>query len=176
MAPFLKLPALHLSPETIKSYENGLKGFFRYLHRERVALSALERRHCVQWMEWMFEKEYSASTRLQRLVTLKGYLRWLVDRNLFQWNVDALIQSDDFPQLDDMLPRPLAPSVDKEIQRRLQNSKNIVTAQARQVVRLDFLPFGPEAPCNARTEGGLRQSIGSYLASGSDVRVSGKPR
>lgn len=140
----------HLSPETVLSYATGIKAFFRYLHYGRIGLAQLERKHCVQWMEWMFEKEYSASTRLQRLVTLKGYFNWLVERGLFQWNVDALIKSDDFPKLDDMLPRPIPAQVDEEIQRRLRESDNIYHKGALLLrytgIRLGdlvALPFNP---------------------------------
>lgn len=115
----------HLSPETVLSYQTGIRGFHRFLQRERIPFSKLRRPHCVGWMEWMFEKEYSASTRLQRIVTVKGYLAWVVDRKIYRFHVDHLLRSDDLPQLDDLLPRPLPPSVDQEVQRRLCASRDI---------------------------------------------------
>lgn len=122
---YLSELATHLSPDTIKSYEGAIKGFHRHLHNERIVFAKLKRRNCVQWLEWMFEKEYSASTRLQRSVTVKGYLAWCVDRKLFKWQADDLIQSDDFPKLDDMLPRPLPTEIDIEVQRRLKESTSV---------------------------------------------------
>lgn len=117
--------ATHLSPDTIVSYKTGICGFHRFLKRDGVTFSKLNRRNCVHWMEWMFEKDYSASTRLQRIVIVKGYLSWVVDRRIHRFDVEHLLRSDDLPQLDDLLPRPLPAAVDQEIQRRLCASQDV---------------------------------------------------
>ena len=115
----------HLSDKTVVSYQNGIAGFHRFLQREHISLSMLSRQNCVHWMEWMFEKEYAASTRLQRIVTVKGYLSWIVDRRIYRFDIDDLLRSDDLPQLDDLLPRPLPVSVDEEVQKRLRESSDV---------------------------------------------------
>ncbi|MGK5086134.1 tyrosine-type recombinase/integrase [Bdellovibrionota bacterium FG-2] len=115
----------HLSPETVKTYRTTIRCFYRFLHRDRISFSKLNRRSCVYWMEWMFEKEYSASTRLKMIMTIKGYLFWVVDRKIHRFDVNDLFRPDDLPQLDDFLPRPLPPSVDEEIQKRLRASNDV---------------------------------------------------
>ncbi len=115
-----------LREDTVKSYKTNFMTFHRFLHREDIDIKNLNRDHCLSWMRYMFEnKKYSASTRLQRLVNTRGYLHWLVDRGIISVDVDKLIRSSDFPEIDLILPKPIAPDIDVEIQRRLTASGNI---------------------------------------------------
>lgn len=115
-----------LRDDTVKSYKTNFMGLHRFLHREGVDIRDLDRATCVKWMQFMFEKKkYSVSTRLQRLVNTRGYLYWLADRGFLKTDVDQLIKSSDFPAMDLVLPKPLPPQVDAEIQRRLSSSGNV---------------------------------------------------
>lgn len=115
-----------LRDDTVKSYKTNFMGLHRFLHHEGVEIQNLDRATCVKWMRFMFEKKkFSVSTRLQRLVNTRGYLYWLVDRGILKADVDQLIKSSDFPERDLVLPKPLPPNVDAEIQRRLSTSTNI---------------------------------------------------
>jgi len=115
-----------LRDDTVKNYKTNLSGFHRFLHREGIDIRKLTREDCVKWTQYMLEKKkYSVSTRLQRAVNTRGYLYWLVDREILKADVDQLIKSSDLPEVDFVLPKPFAPDVDVEIQRRLAASDNV---------------------------------------------------
>lgn len=139
---YLQELQITLRDDTVKSYKTNLMGLHRFLHREDVAIQDLDRITCVNWMKFMFEKKkFSASTRLQRLVNTRGYLYWLADRGILKADVDQLINSSDFPKLDLVLPKPLPPDVDSEIQRRLLASTNIYH-QGALLLRLTGMRLG----------------------------------
>lgn len=115
-----------LRDKTVISYKTGFQGFHRYLHHQGIDIKNLTRENCVSWMKYMFDdKKYAQSTRLGRLVNLRGYLSWLVEHKVLSANVDDLIRSSDFPKLDLMLPKPLPPKIDIEVQRRLVESNDL---------------------------------------------------
>lgn len=127
---------------TVINYKTNLMGLHRFLSRSGVDIREINREHCVSWMRFMFEKKkYSTSTRLQRLVNTRGYFYWLADRGILKASVDQLIKSADFPVLDLVLPKPLPPEVDAEIQRRLRASDNIYH-KAALLLRLTGMRLG----------------------------------
>ncbi len=141
-----------LREDTVKNYKTNFMALHRFLHRRGIDIRNLNRKHCVSWMRFMFEKKkYSASTRLQRLVNTRGYLHWLSNRGILKADVDQLIKSSDFPRLDMVLPKPLPPNIDAEIQRRLTASDNIYHKGALllrftgmrlgELAKLDFDPI-----------------------------------
>ena len=131
-----------LRDDTVKNYKTNLMGFHRFLHREKVDIRNFTREDCVKWTQFMFEKKkYSASTRLQRMVNTRGYLYWLSEKGILKADVDQLIKSRDFPELDLILPKPLPPDVDIEIQRRLSASTNIYHKGA-MLLRLTGMRLG----------------------------------
>lgn len=125
--------------------------FHRFLHREGVDIRDLDRATCVKWIRFLFEKKkYSASTRLQRLVNTRGYLYWLSQQGIVKANIDELIKTSDFPKIDLVLPKPLPPHVDAEIQRRLVASSNVyhmgallLRATGMRLGELSSLSFNP---------------------------------
>jgi site-specific recombinase XerC len=54
------------------------------------------------------------------------YLHWLYEQGSIETNPDELILRTDLPKRPKYLPRPLAPQIDQQLQKRLQRSKKPV--------------------------------------------------
>lgn len=112
------------SRATCRTYRNQLQKFHRWLKTNRVDVTELDRKHMTGWLVYRSEQGVSASTRNNEIVTVRLYLRWLHEQGIIHTNPDELIRRTDLPKLPQYLPRPLAPDIDQELQKRLQRSKN----------------------------------------------------
>jgi integrase/recombinase XerD len=77
------------SPHTIRSYQQGLNQFRRYMEKEhgqrlsQLALSMITREVVLAYLHWLIEKKgCSPSTRNQRLASLKSFLKFASDKDL----------------------------------------------------------------------------------------------
>jgi integrase len=66
-------PSLKLSPTTLRHYEDALLGFLRVSKREY--LSHLMEGDIVEYMDFLTKDGYSQKTRVDRYVSLRGFLR-----------------------------------------------------------------------------------------------------
>jgi site-specific recombinase XerD len=112
------------SEQTCRTYTNQLRAFHRWLKMNRVQLNALNRRHLTRWLMYLSKQGLKAATRNNHIVTVRLYLRWLVEQGIIKLNADELIRRTDLPKLPKYLPRPLAPQADRQLQKRLRNSQN----------------------------------------------------
>ncbi len=73
-----------LSLNSVKSYENDLKGFLRYLEEEKASLFHCEKKDILQYLLNLKEKGYSNSSLARILSSLKQFFRFLV----FEFKID----------------------------------------------------------------------------------------
>lgn len=119
---FLRLIDTSRQPNTKKSYWYSLRQFFSFLSREKITEEELKRPHIEVWLKELKARNLSPTTRCIRLLVARAYLRWLRDTIELTLDADKLIRDADFPKIPRRLPRPLAPSLDAEIQKRLAHS------------------------------------------------------
>jgi len=108
---------------TCNGYRYALRRFHAWLHDTRLSLRRLRRHHMEQWLLALHDRQLHACTRTHMIISLRIYLRWLAEHQLLHADPDDLLRSSDLPKLPVYLPRPLPPSVDCELQRRLANSR-----------------------------------------------------
>jgi len=111
-----------LKPGTCNAHRTALRKFEGWLNRSRVTLNNLDRRHTEQWLASLHREGLHASTRRHVIIDVRAYLRWLFDRQYIVSNPEDLIRRTDLPKLPHYLPRPLSPTVDAELQKRLKRS------------------------------------------------------
>jgi site-specific recombinase XerD len=87
------------------------------------------------------DRALSPSSRLQTVIHLRIYLRWLHERKLITVHPDELVRSTDRPKLPVYLPRPLPPDCDKRLQERLFRSGSLYS-RALLLMRLTGLRVG----------------------------------
>src|SRR6266545_4640406 len=74
------------------------------------------------WLVDLQRQGLHPHTRLNCLLGVRVYLRWMRDHGLVKFDPDDLIRSRDLPKLPDYLPRPLPPEADRQLQARLAAS------------------------------------------------------
>lgn len=109
---------------TCRTYRIQLLGFHRWLKIKRLDLKKLSRRQISHWFIYLNKQGLSAGARNNQIVTVRLYLRWLAEQGIINTNADELIRKTDLPKLPQYLPRPLAPAIDRQLQKRLQDSRN----------------------------------------------------
>lgn len=121
-ADFLRTlePTLRLG--TRRRYSANLGHFHEWLDEAHLSLKRLTRPQVEQWLLWLHDEGLHPSTRIHAIHHVRAYLRWLFDRAALNRPPDELIRRRDLPKLPQYLPRPLAPSVDVELQSRLRQS------------------------------------------------------
>jgi len=111
-------------PATCQLYSYQLGRFHRWLKAKRLDVHKLSRKHVTRWLIYQSKEGLGVSTRHNEIVTVRLYLRWLAEQGIINTNADELIRKADLPKLPQYLPRPLAPPIDRQLQKRLQNSQN----------------------------------------------------
>ncbi|MCP4304306.1 MAG: tyrosine-type recombinase/integrase [bacterium] len=110
---------------TVLAYQQTLRALYRWLDNHQLELPRLERDHMVQWFAHLKDEGLHPSTRGQRIIHVRVYLRWLDERGRLEGFAEDLIRKTDLPKLPQYLPRPLPPDADRELQRRLAASSNV---------------------------------------------------
>ena len=110
------------SPTTCYTYRTYLRQFHQWLKTSRLEVTELNRKHITRWFLYRSNKGLSATARNNEIMTVRLYLYWLYEQGIGETNPYELIRKTDFPKLPKYLPRPLAPKVDQQLQKRLQDS------------------------------------------------------
>jgi len=107
---------------TCHKYAWAVRKFHGWLARGRRELPDLDRRTMSSWLVDLQRQGLHPHTRLNCLLGVRVYLRWMRDHGLVKFDPDDLIRSRDLPKLPDYLPRPLPPEADRQLQARLAAS------------------------------------------------------
>ncbi len=70
-----------LSLNTVKSYENDLKAFLKYLDAKKIILDQCEQKHILEYLIDLKEKGYSSASTARILSSLKQFFRFLIYDN-----------------------------------------------------------------------------------------------
>lgn len=106
-------------PSTCRGYRTTLQSFHEWLDDAGLQVKRLTRPQIEQWLLALNDRGLHASTRLHAIQHVRSYLRWLFERGELRRSDEELVRGSDLPKLPQYLPRPLAPDVDLELQRRL---------------------------------------------------------
>ena len=112
---------------TIKSssrrgYKSALSGFHDWLDADGLAVTALKRHHMLRWFKNLKDRGLCPETRLQKILCVRVYLRWLHEQWFLKADPEYLVRTSDLPPRPSHLPRPLPPEADRELQCRLARS------------------------------------------------------
>jgi site-specific recombinase XerD len=110
-------------PSTCTHYAISLRKLHRWLDPRGLAPQHLTRQDLAPWFQELHAEGLHPATRFHVLIDVRGYLRWLSERRRMRTAPDELIRRSDFPKLPQYLPRPLSVESDRELQRRLRESK-----------------------------------------------------
>lgn len=113
---------------TIKSssrrgYKSTLSVFHDWLEDNGLAVTSLKRQHMTRWFNYLKDKGLHPATRLQRILCVRVYLRWLYEQGSLKNIPEELVRCSDLPRLPSYLPRPLPPEADHELRLRLAGSE-----------------------------------------------------
>lgn len=139
---FLSQVELRCRPTTYSSAKSCLKTFFEFLDGEGTNIAGLKRHHIEKYNLGLAAKKLAPQTRYSRLLWARSYLRWLAERGELHTYPDSLIRTFDFPKVPTTLPRPLAPHIDREIQKRFKESSRPLakgTHESSSRINLCFL-------------------------------------
>ena len=122
--------ATTLRPGSLHGYRWGVNSFLRFLrsHHPRVrSLSALRRDpHILGWLHYLCEQDppLSKETRLLYMLCLRRLLNDLANGGQYIIQ-EGLIRREDFPRLDQRLPKPLSPEDDQRLQQQLRATDDL---------------------------------------------------
>src|SRR5262245_39811022 len=110
-------------PGTCMQYAYALRTFHRWLDLRGLDSQHLTRQDLAPWFLELHANGLYPFTRYQILIRVRVYLCWLSEHRRMPTAPDELVRQSDFPKLPRYLPRPMTVEADRELQRRLHNSK-----------------------------------------------------
>jgi len=110
-------------PSTCTNYTVALRRLYRWLDSRGLAPQRLARRDLTSWFQELHAEGLDPATRLDILIKVRIYLRWLSEHRRMRTAPDELVRPSDCPKLPQYLPRPLTVEADRELKRRLRSSK-----------------------------------------------------
>ena len=122
---FLDELTVTLKSGTVSGYRTSLRDFHQFIDKNDIPLHTCKREHICQWLKHLADRKLHTSSRRSTITDIRVYLRWLAERQPLQTPPDILIRPSDFPKLPHYLPRPLAPDIDRALQKLLTRWKTI---------------------------------------------------
>ncbi|HEV7441496.1 MAG TPA: tyrosine-type recombinase/integrase [Steroidobacteraceae bacterium] len=146
----LRLLATTLRPATVRQYEHTIRHFMAYLRSSfpdlRRANQLRRDPHLLGWLEYLWTRRVSYSGKPLSTGTRAAHLIRL--RKLFDLLADhafpprpGLLSGEDIPRLDQVLPRPLTPEHDAQLQGELLRRNDLLSA-ALLLTRLTGMRIG----------------------------------
>lgn len=126
----IDLLATTLQPNSLLSYRRAVKSFLRYLRANHPRVSSLAglRRdpHILGWLHHLCDQDPPSSkgTRLLYLLCFRRLLNDLADGGDYIIQ-EGLIRREDFPRLDQYLPKPLSLDDDQRLQNQLRTNDDL---------------------------------------------------
>jgi site-specific recombinase XerD len=99
-----------------------LRQFYIFLENKKLKLESLNRQQVQTFFLQLNKERISVGYYNHKVCELRMYLRWLHEQELVINDPDKLITSKDYQKKPLVLPRPLEPEVDSELQKRLSMS------------------------------------------------------
>lgn len=118
------LPAV-VKPNTCKLHQGALARFHRHLFRHSLDERRLKRADLEVWLRTLVDAGLAPMTRHQYIRIIRLYLGWLHQHGHLERDPDQLLLATDIPKKPRLLPRPIHPEIDRELQRRLRVSDRI---------------------------------------------------
>ncbi|MEI4232109.1 tyrosine recombinase XerC [Roseovarius sp. D22-M7] len=164
--------ALHgASENTIEAYGQDVAGFLAFMtehHGQMQGLGALARVETADMRAWMaFTRSHGVGARslARKLSAVKGFYRWLAEREGFEPTAVLSIRA---PKFQPKLPRPLSPQAAREVIETLemQSATPWICARDQAVVTLLY-------GCGLRISEALGLT-GAVLPMADMLRITGK--
>lgn len=106
-------------PSTVRQYRQTIRHFHKWLTASGVLIEELTREQVKAFERFLYERGLAAATRVNMLVSIRVYLRYLEECGHLRGRVDDLLRSSDLPKLPVYLPRPLSPTQDEAVKTKL---------------------------------------------------------
>jgi site-specific recombinase XerD len=110
---------------SLNGYRTALRRFHRFLDSHSFILEKLERRHMSMWLLHLKDAGLVPKNVNHHIIFVRLYLRWLYENDAINAFPDDLIRVSDMVKEPKYLPRPLSPSADEELQRRLKDAGDL---------------------------------------------------
>lgn len=109
-----------LSNNTIKAYSSDLLNFLDFLGEEKVSdFNHINRQIINTYIRYLRTAGYSTATINRKIVTLKGWFCWLIDREVIENDPTISLEQ---PKIERFLPKVLSV---KEIETLINQSSNV---------------------------------------------------
>jgi len=107
-----------LKPASLKHHFHNLRDFHRWLETSNLDIKDFDRGAAERWIQSLADRGLAACSRGGRIFHVRGYLKWLFERDAFDTDPDFLLRTTDIPKIPSYLPRPFPPHIDLELQKR----------------------------------------------------------
>lgn len=112
-------------PKTCARHKVTLCNFYWFLYQQGLNEKQIDRSVTELWLNTLFKKGLKSSTRQHYIIDLRSYFSWMHERGHIKSEPYFLLRTVDIPQRPKLLPRPLSPDIDLEIQCRLESSTDL---------------------------------------------------
>ena len=92
----------NLSKSTVYSYENDLKGFYRFLKKKNYSLLLCTYENITSWIESLKEQSFEQSTLSRKVSTVRQFFNFLFTEKFISINPMTNIMT---PKKNNVLPR-----------------------------------------------------------------------
>ncbi len=122
---FLSTLPVTLQPHTCMGYKNTLRCFHLFLIKNDAKINRLNRTHLELWYQSLSKDGLSSVSRIQHILHLRTYIRWLHCHEVLVTDPQFLIKNSDYPRKPKYLPRSLSCDIDLHLQKLLESSTDI---------------------------------------------------
>ena len=122
---FLDLIKVTMKPSTQNSDKTALRHLYTFIEKEKIDIKQISRMDAEKFFKYLLTKNQHPSTRLGITLIVRKYFRWLAGHKKIKKDPDLLVTNQDLPKLPDYLPRPIQPEMDKLIQTRFAESRDL---------------------------------------------------
>jgi len=103
----------------------SISHFYKFLGKNHLSIKKIDRAHMEMFFQYLKSTGTGESHRSTTLYLLRVYLLWLYEHKKIKQDPHLLIRANDLPKVPKLLPRPLPPYIDLEIQNRLTQSDTV---------------------------------------------------
>lgn len=122
---YLDLMVTITKPSSRARYRIDIARLHHFLKEKNILLKDIKRSHVESLLKRLHKTNVAPSTKIRAVLTLRKYFHWLSERNYITEDPDKLLTSKDCPRKPTRLPRPLQPTVDKEVQAKFSSGGDI---------------------------------------------------
>lgn len=158
MHAFLRAQSVCCKDSTLGTYKNGLKHFVRFIKPRQLTVEGMVASDIPEFLQYICSLQLAPYTRLNYFLIVRKYLAWEADNERVSEKILEQFDRSKLPKVPEYLPRPLSSENDRELQQRLQKSRQpyalmflLLRNTGLRISELINLPFDPVVTLNNAT-------------------------